>query len=538
MARREFQTLFPIGSPPVTPLRIGQDDPAVREQASVALRSQLLNREHTNEIYGARTSTMADAIGMMPTPDAVASRFAMGKGYRIYEEMQRNVLFYGALMRGRIDLMMSLKQVWIAGQKGNTESEAAKEAVQSAWENIDERHTAMHGLAGGIETGFAPAENIFDVHTRGKAKGLIAPVAIIDRPVNWFRFDWLGNPYFRPEHYMGQGGPVSDYKVSFLRYGSLHTKYGRGEGQDCYQAVYAINTINRFGLDAFERFGYPIAVIVYPRDWTKEQKAELEFSIWRTYKNYLSYPGDVTKPEISFPAQEKVSTGAFGDAHRQIIEQFCYWLSMRLWGSMLSVASSAKGSFARDQVHDAIRLEKAAGDASAMEACINRGFVKPIMLANYPQLEESLWPRLSIDASPDSDLKALLDIATAADKLGFPVSRAWFSETFSLPVAQDDADTLHAAQPAVLAPGQMPPHQVLGPNGQPVNAQYNAIDGAKRNMSEAQAMIAVCDTDGNVLRFATNEMVLTENRGAIRASKLESNDLLVVTRRMLRSQAA
>lgn len=496
------------------------------------LRAQLLDAEHTSEIFSASSTTVADAVGMMPTPDEVAHRFQHGQSYKIYDDMQRQVLFYGALIEGRISLLMSLPMTWLPGKKGDAAAELARDQVQSAWENIDDREIARYALSRQmIETGFSGGELVWDVHTRGAARDLIAPIAIIDRPKNWFWFDWLNRPFFRPEFYSGQGGPISDYKVMWGRFGSMHTRYGAGVGQKCYPAVYAINTLNRLGLEALERSGYAPAVIVYPKDWNREKKNDLEYSVWRTWKNFISIPGDVVKPEITFPSKDQTTAGTNAEGHLNMVSKFEYWLSMYVWGSMLTSGNISQGSYARDEVHDTIRLERTASqDAPAEEAMINRGFVRPIMLANNGSLDESLWPRAAIDAKPGADVKLLLEIADAADKIGFPVSRAWFKDTFNIPPALTVDDKLTAPQPA----------QPFGQGGNPfaqAQQQGNVVDAAKRLMTE-QAVICVSDEEGRVLRFASHEAVLTENRGAVRAAELQSGDTLVVTRRMLRARAA
>lgn len=511
--------IFPSGIPQSERSR---EEAAERRRKAEELRAQLLDRTHTSEIFGSASASFGDPSDLMPTPDVVARKFAAGKGYDIYPQMRRNVLKYGALQSTLPDLLFLHRITWLPGKKGDPAAEQAKEEMESAWSNLEDAEvlTAMHAVVDdGGECGFAGAENVWGVHARGKARDLIFPVQVINRPVSWFGFDWTNRPIFMPTYRRGRvptNQPFSDYKVSFIRMGSIHTKYGKGTGQDCYPCVYIIDAALKGYLQAAERFSYPLIAATYPQEWANTKKqTDFEYNLYRTYKNFLSFPGDVDKPELEIVGRGVESGGFTGNAQMKLIELSEGWLSHYLTGGMLTNSNTTGGSFAREKTHAGLPMDKIAPRASAAEAFINRGITKPAMLVNHPELDESLWPRAVFDIAPNEDLAALRESVEQGVKMKFPISQTWWSETFKIPAAQAGEPTLvESAEPLY--------------GFEAAQASGNAANAAARFMSEQDSVICVRDKNGNILRFNPNETVATENRGWVRAATLTSADELVV----------
>lgn len=503
---------------------VPQSDAArARVEESQRLRELALDPQHADEIYDVgATFDSAKPDDLMPDPDTVEWA---NDDVSIYDDMARNVLRYGSLVRGRINVLLSLALSWLPGTKGDTESERVTEAVADAWSNFYERRIALECAAEGLERGYSPLENIWGVGTRGAARDLIAPVELINRPRQWFGFDRLGRPRFkrRGGGLRGLENPlVPDLKVTFLRSGSLHTPYGRGYGQDCYPAVWTIDMLMQGFLAMSERFGFMPMIITYPNTWKDNgpERARLYANAAMQWKNVFMLPGEVDTPEFKMITEGAfAAAGAVGDAKLKAIAKLEEWLSMYIQGSMYSSGNQQQGSFARDAVADGARLYKAPGDAACIEAMLNRGFVRPIMLINFPTLEESKWPRCVIDSTAASDLDMLIKIMESGANLGVKIADVTWSEAFKIPLAKPGD--------VVLTPAAAPAIGGQAPANQPLDA------AAKVSSFAEQAVIRIRTADGGSVSFFADSNVYTENRGVIRASLLESGDIPVVTRDMI-----
>ncbi len=515
--------LFPDGVP-IT------DQAKARREESVRLQKLLLDRNHTSELLGPDSQHEGDKSELMPTPDEVAGRWGRGD-YAIYDEMGRNVLAYRALHDGRIDVVTSLSMVVLPGQKGNKDSEEAAEEVWSMFENLDERMIGLKSAGRFIERGFSGLEMVWGMHTRGKAAGMIGPVALIDRPIDWFAFDWLNRPYFKRKYYAPKDAvPLADYKVMFGRHGSLHTAYGRGIGQDDYPAVWTIDAVMKGHLKIIEKFGFLPAVVTYPEQWKAGRINTLRIQMEQQWKNVLLVPGEVDQARVTFPSTDAAyaASNASGQSRMQIIRIEEAWLAQHIQGSMYSSGNQAEGSFARDQVADSARLYKAPGDATCYEAMLNRGFVRPVMLVNRPQLDESLWPRFAIDASFGEDLRLLLSIFESGARMRVPISHVTFSERFKIPLANDE----QILEGKILEGPAVPQF-----NGEPVEVSDelgDSIAKTEKAFSEGGTLINVSLKDGGQAFFDPALPVYTSNRGVVRASLLQKGDVPMLPESMIR----
>lgn len=507
---RTGNAIFPDGVPRS---QRAEAEQAARVAEAEKLRKKLLDRDHTNEIYGAAVATYAANLDdVMPTPDTVAWD---NGGYQIYDDMAANVLHYASLRTGRIKVATALPLVWLPGQKGNPESEQARNEVASAWENvIADGGIDLDAACAAFERGFAPLENIFDEHTRGAAKGFIAIVSMIDRPLDWFGFDYRNRPVFKQRYYQRDPQAVDDYKVSFMRCGSLHTRYGKGYGPECYPAVFAIDAHMRGISRETERFGYMPIVVTYPKEWREDghDYLQLRANIDRQWKNWLLLPGEVSKPEYDWPSAEAAyaSANAIGAMRLKVIEKYEAWLAMRIQGSQYSSGNRAEGSYARDQVASSDRLWNAPSDARYIEAMLNRHFMRPMMLVNRPQTDPSLWPRAAIDASFGEDLRFLMELFDQAAKLKIPVATVTWSERFKIPLSEPGS-----GEPLIQAP------QVAVP-AQPADAA--AQDSESVQFAEPD-FIEIVLRNGKRVKISPDDLIYTENRGTVLGKLLQTGDV-------------
>lgn len=507
--------LFPSGVRQSERARVEAEN---RHAEAERLRAILLDDDHTHEIFMPAPWYSANTNELMPTPDEAASKFGRGN-YRIYDEMARNVLAYGSLVQGQLDMLSHLNIEWLPGMKGDRDSEEATEAIASAYENIDERAMAIEWWGHGFERGFSPVENVWGMHSRGAARDWISVVEWITRPINEYGFNYRKEPLFKSDMDPARRtSAIPEYKVSFLRYGSNHSPYGRGFGQVAYPTVWAIDSALKGFMARNERFGHLPLIATYPNTWKARgiELVRLKAVLESQTKNVIYVPGEVDKVDYSTLGAEAAYANANATAVSvmQYVAKLETWLSLFIQGSQYTAGQQAEGSNAREQVADTARWYKAPSRASCIEATLNRGFVRPTMLVNRPDLEESKWPRCSIDASFGEDLKFLLDAYERLAKMKFPISHVTVSEKFSIPIATPGDAVLDLTTPAPLPIGG----EIEGPDPNPFTA-------AAQMMSE-KSIVTVARADGSTVSYPSDFPVYTLNRGIVRAGQLQRDDIL------------
>lgn len=508
-----LRPIFP--EPDLPALREAQ---AKRMEEASRLRERVLTPDYTDEIFGmASQIEFGKTTDLMPTTDEVASVWGRGD-YAIYDQMGRNVLAYRAEHDKRIDTLTSLPLVVLPGKSGDPDSEQAAEEVRSQWENFDERMTALKAAARFIERGFSALENVYDVQTRGASAGQFGIVEMIDRPISWFGFDYRNRPYFKPSKYGRDPKAIAEHKVTFGRYGSLHSPYGKGIGQDEYSSVWTIDAVNKGHVEAVERNGFMPVVITYPNNWTEGRVLALRNRMKAQWKNAIFVPGEVDSVRVTAMTEGAYATAnATGASRMEIIKNNVTWLQMHING-MQYAANDGPGAYAKDKVADGARLYKAPGDAACMEAMLNRGFVRPIMLLNRPTMDETLWPRFSIDASFGEDLRLLLEIMERGVKMGAKISTVTFYDRFKIPGADletnPEQELLTAPAQGLIAPPTAPP------------AEDDVTARVQRNFGESGSLIRIAMNDGTDVFLDPGQPVVTENRGVVeRAALLQTDDV-------------
>jgi hypothetical protein len=499
------------------------DSARARMETAARLREVLLDDQHATEQYGWFGATESGNVkpeDLMTPPDEVR----WGSDFdRIANDMESSVLRFGGLVEGLYDVVTSLPEVWLPGVKGDAESEEAAIELQEHWEMNHERDIALRWWCRSFARGFSAVEPVWDVDETN----YIYPAALFNRPRSWFGFDYLQRPRFKPEYrtWNQELDVVPEFKVAFARCGSLHTPYGHGFAEDCYPAVWTIDTIMKRDLAMVERYGYLPAVVKYPKKWRagEARYRAMVAGVKAEWKNALFIPADVDDIDVDVLTEGAyAAANAIGTANMQRVARLEEWLAMRIQGSAYSSSNQEQGSFARDQTADTARLWKAPTYASVIEATVNRGFVRPCMMVNRPNLPKKKWPHYAIDASFGEDLQLLLTIFEAGTKMKFPIAAATFAETFKIRQAQPGEAVLESAQPQQLLPAQTdqtPPEDASRPV----------------NFSEGTSIVTIYDRAGNAVNYFADSLVYTENRGVVRASLLQTDDIPVVSKDQIRA---
>lgn len=476
------------------------DATRARMEAAAELKTRLLDDDHTSEIFGPGIEQWEQKIDSpMENPDELSSRWGHRDIDKVCSDMAGNVLQYGGFVEDRLNVAMSLPLTWVPGIEGDRESEEARDEIQACYEAIPERYIVERELMRCAERGFMAAENIFDVVATGPGAGLVSIVAMYNRPTKFFGFDSLHRPYLLSHGRTQDPRRIDDYKVTFSRQGSLHTRYGSGYAQKCYPSIFAVDTLLRQHMAAVERWSWMPVIIRHPSNWNDTRRAAEYRVLKAQWKNVLLIPGDVTEPTPTIMTEGAMANAAStGVARMQLVNMYFSALAMFVRGSQ-STSGADTGSNAKEQSIDESRLWYAPMDAAAREAMWQRGLVEPTMLANRPQMDPAKWPRPVVESSFGEDLALFIDACERGVKMGVPISWVTYSERTGIPIAEEGEPVLEAAKtPAPLLP-----------DGLQADEEADPVTGAVTRLSEPASYVVTL-ADGRTMSCRPSTPFLVE----------------------------
>lgn len=485
-----------------------------RVEAAAELKKRLLSPAFKDEIYGpaeAESFAVTDS-DLMENPDDLASRWGFRDIDQICNDMAGNVLPYGGFVEGRKDVTMSLKLTWHPGIKGDPESEAARDEVQAIYEAIPERFMVEREMCNSAERGFAGAELAFDMLDAPGAKGIVSIAEMWNRPQSYFAFDYRHNPWFVPYGKSQDPRRIDGYKVMFSRQGSRDTSHGSGYAQKCYPTVFLIDKMMKQHLAAVERASWMPVIILHPRTWSAQQRAEEAATLRRQWKSILLVPADVDQIEVKVQTDAAYATSnASGMSRMEAIRHHTTALAMFVRGSQ-STSGADTGSNAKEMTLSEDRLWKAPTDAAAREAMWNRGLVEPTMLVNHPTMDRAKWPRCSVESSFGEDMALFMEACERGVKMGVGIAKVTYCERTGIPMAQDGDEILEIAQAPSVAP--------IMPDGLPADELEDPVTGTIQRLSEPHS-IRVELVDGRRALLRPSQPVWIEGEGIMQARALE-----------------
>jgi hypothetical protein len=397
---------------------------------------------------------------IIPPSDEVIRDFAPAEGLDFYYRLRRQVPTYSGLAKLRIDAALALPQTIIPGDATDEESVVWASACADAYAMIPDRFFAERQLLFAIMDGFAVGEYIWGLREltvnyesdagqrRVVPLPMVCPVRLVDhRPVN-FHWDRDGNLRYRTPS-SAEGKILDPLSYVVARYGSAQ-EYGIGETRDAYVDIWKLDRLDKFSLEAMERQGYPLVQVTVPELWTEERiRASIHWAR-ETHKNFIVVQNGDTfevKPLSSAEASRLIG-GEYSERVRDLRDS----ISIALLG--VAFSNSVAGSYARDQVRNELRFEKTAGDAKVRDG-IAQDWLDKTTAFNKPNMARNKWPRAVTDTTPTEDVQVMLTVFDKAQLMGFPISRAQFSERFGLEPAESEDDVMErttGAQPFGGAP--------------------------------------------------------------------------------------
>lgn len=358
-----------------------------------------------------------------------AATFVTGEDYLpnpdpILKAQGGNIKVYRNFVDGHLDAVKSKRfasitsRTWtIDGSKGDPKK--AKMLEEYFW-NLELRNTISQMLQA-IGFGFAVHEVVWDSVPTAYGT-LILPVAIKDRPQEWFRFDDEGRLLFQNK--FNAKVPVPDRKFIVTRNRPTATNpYGEPVYARCFWPMAFKKGGLKFWMIFVEKYGMPKAVGKIPPGATDKEQS--------TFLRMLS--GLVRDAVAVIPqtgSVELLETKMSGtNPHSEIVAWADSEISKAWLGETLTTEqTNSGGTQAMATVHNDVRLDLALDDAAMIESSFNQ-LIRWIYEINWPGEKVIPWMNIIL---PEDMQQARLERDAKLSQLGVKFNAQYISDIYGI----------------------------------------------------------------------------------------------------------
>lgn len=339
-------------------------------------------------------------------------------------------------------------------------SERARDKRIARWieqrlPEIDGLRDAFADLARGVYYGFAAAE--IDWRVTG---GEIRPRKLISRPQHWFRPSRLDPMrwHIQTERNGWEGEPLqAGCWVWFSpRAKSGWSDAGAGLGRPCAWAW----VIKSYGIKDWatfsEVYGAPIRVARYAPGTSEEDRRKILEALRQLGTSAAAMLPD--SASLEFIATQNARSSV--DVYESLIKWAEAAQSKCVLGQTLTTQEGSSGTQALGTVHDQVRRDLTASDASQLSEALSQQLIAPWVRHQFGDVDT---PRLILDCTPPEDLATRAELYTALQKLGVALPRAHVHEVFGVPQAGPGEDVLTPPTPPTSEAMPTPPATTPSP---------------------------------------------------------------------------
>lgn len=394
-----------------------------RAQAVVSARST----PETREIASAEKDVdlFSGWTGRMENPDAVLRAESLGRGVRLYEELERDWQVFAQLQVRTLALQSCEWRVEPAGggRKEAKEADFVRRVLLEA--NFDQ---LSRDLMQAVLTGYKPVEVMWEA-----SEGDVWVREFRGRRPSRFAFDMNGtlrlltieNPY--------DGEPVPERKFIVWTYGGSDAcPYGRGLGYQLYWPVWFKKNGVKFWMVFAEKFGSPTVIGKYPVGTTETEKEKLLEAIAAVQQQ----TGIRVPDTMSIELLEAARTGAV--TYEDLCNYFDRAIAKILLGQTLTSEPGTSGSYSLGRVHGDVRRDILKSDGDSMCETIGRTVVRWLVDYNFPAERRTGYPHVWRRTDPERDQKTLAERdRTILVDMGMAnrVPETYISDTYGIPLA-------------------------------------------------------------------------------------------------------
>jgi|Deesub1362B_J571_1020462.scaffolds.fasta_scaffold00374_28 phage gp29-like protein len=380
----------------------------------------------TDEIAGAEKDIFGDYLGStLRNPDKTLR--SQGKGLQLYEDLLRDPQVRACLQSRRLAVVGRQWEVLPASDRA--EDVRVAEFVRQALRSFD-FDEARYVLLGGIVLGFKVSEVMWEY-----SEGSVWVREMIGRSSRRFAFDRRRRLRLLTPKDMLRGELLPERKFVIFRYGAESgSPYGEGLGTSLYWPVWFKKNAIKFWLIFAEKFGSPTVLGKYPPGTPREQQEALLQALQAIQQETAIKIPETMKVEL-LEAQRRGAT----DTYQALCAFMNAEIAKCILGQTLTTEVPERGSYAAARTHDVVRREYVKADAELLCNQLNRQLIRWLVEFNFPEAKR--FPKLRIKTEQPN----LLELAHRDERLlrmGLPIPRRYFYETYGVPRPQEDEGVL------------------------------------------------------------------------------------------------
>lgn len=365
--------------------------------------------------------------------------------YELFEDMEERDGHILSEMSKRRRAVSGLDWTVVPPPNPTAREAQAAETLKAILSSIDDIEGALFDTTDAIGKGFVCQE--FEGWDR--VDGYWMPKVIVHRPQSWFRLYRGFQQEVRLRDSSVDGAPLQPFGWI------THTHKARSgylERANLFRALvwpYLFKNYSVADLAEFlEIYGIPLRIGRYPPGAGEKEKLTLLRALVQVGHNAAGIIPDGMS--LDFHDTADGDAQAFG-----LMLDWCERTVSKviLGATLTSQADRASNTNALGNVHNEVRKELRDSDAKQIAATWSRDLVYPIAALNgLAPAGYRRCPRFKLDIAEVKDVKIYADSLPLLVDAGLKISRKWVHEELGIPEAEDDADVLVRAQPAVSPP--------------------------------------------------------------------------------------
>lgn len=335
------------------------------------------------------------AIARLPNPDPTLKKFSSADGIGLYNRVLHQFSFVAGYCAQWIEHVLVTDRVIKAASVDEPERQAIAEdaarRARRAWLRVRHPEISLPKALWMRFFGFARAEKVlrFDPVIQEWIEDLY------DVPQDAWLFDDVGREFLKTT---GKpfGFEVNPGKFIHFQWGSSDTKYGEGDLSKVYLALWKMQQIEEYGLQAVEDYSKLIVIAHIPRGYDQDDRKKFIAGVAAQYRYYVTAATDEAKPSIELPGVNVTATGMAGRQEYEVLRFYERWIQILLLGAP-QTQDKALGTGKLEETRKDIWEDKTPLGSSALDRFLTTGWLDPYCDRNLADVPLDLRPRFESD---------------------------------------------------------------------------------------------------------------------------------------------
>jgi hypothetical protein len=337
------------------------------------------------------------SIARLPNPDPTLRKFASADGIGLYARVLQQFPFVAGYCAQWVEHVLVTDRAIKAATSDAAElqliADAAATRARRAWSRVRNVEITLPKALWMRFFGFARAEKVlrFDPAINEWIEDLY------DVPQEAWLFDDKGREYLKTSA-TPFGIEVDPGKFIHFQWGSADTKYGEGDLSKVYLALWKMQQIEEYGLQAVEDYSKLIVIAHIPRGYDPDDRKKFIAGVGAQYRYYVTAATDDAKPFIELPTMNVTANGTAGRQEYEVLRFYERWIQILLLGAP-QTQDKALGTGKLEDTRKEIWDDKTPLGSTALDKQLTTGWLDPYCDRNLADIPVDLRPRFESDSA-------------------------------------------------------------------------------------------------------------------------------------------